>query len=242
MKNKYLYEALPFLKDIDKERQSQFEEYFETAPKWLLDAFQIEELKKGTVFIREDSIADTIYFVGQGLIEATDYRYYGMAYDYAEFNRMYAFGGMEFIMNLDRYKTTLRTATDCIIVKVSREIFAKWMHSDMRALKLEAKLVAEYLLRQARKERVFLLMQGNDRLAWLFVKRYEQSSENGCLYMKNERQTLADATGLCIKSITRGLKKFESQGLISRKGNKIIINQQQYEKLKENVSSKVDIE
>lgn len=29
---KTLYDALPFLKDIDKKRQEQFKEYFRTAP------------------------------------------------------------------------------------------------------------------------------------------------------------------------------------------------------------------
>ena len=32
---KTLYDALPFLKDIDKKRQEQFKEYFKTAPLWV---------------------------------------------------------------------------------------------------------------------------------------------------------------------------------------------------------------
>lgn len=44
MKHKPLYDALPFLKNVDRDRQEQFEDYFENAPLWLLDALQILSL------------------------------------------------------------------------------------------------------------------------------------------------------------------------------------------------------
>ena len=93
MKSKPLYDALPFLEHIDRDRQEQFENYFQSAPLWLLDAFQIEELPKGEIFIREGDVADTIFFIGKGIIEATDYRVYGTPYDFMQFDRVYAFGG-----------------------------------------------------------------------------------------------------------------------------------------------------
>ena len=56
--NKYLYNALPFLKDIDRGRQEQFETYFRSAPLWLMEMFQVVELKGGDVFIREGDPAE----------------------------------------------------------------------------------------------------------------------------------------------------------------------------------------
>ena len=50
MEYKYLYNVLPFLKTCKKETQKQFEEYFKSAPAWLMDSFQIEEMDKGQVF------------------------------------------------------------------------------------------------------------------------------------------------------------------------------------------------
>ena len=138
MKHNYLYDALPFLKDVEKERQEQFKEYFKSAPLWLMENFQIEELKKGTIFVREGEPADTIFFIGSGIIEAIDYRVYGTPYDFMQFNRVYAFGGMEFLMDLDKYMTTLRTVTDCVVVKLARNKFEKWMYSDIQSLKHEA--------------------------------------------------------------------------------------------------------
>ena len=73
---KTLYEALPFLKDVDKDRQEQFKEYFKGAPLWLLDSFQIEEMDKNVIFVRENAPVDNIYFIGKGTIEAIDYRFH----------------------------------------------------------------------------------------------------------------------------------------------------------------------
>ncbi|MGN1192382.1 MAG: Crp/Fnr family transcriptional regulator [Dorea sp.] len=236
-----LYEALPFLKSVDRERREQFEEYFRNAPIWLMETFQVEEVKKGTVFIREGEPADTIFFIGNGIIEAIDYRVYGTPYDYMQFNKVYAFGGMEILMDLDTYLTTLRTITNCTIVRIPRSKFEKWMYSDIKALKHEAKLVCEYLSKEARNSRLFLFLQGADRLALLFVERYERYSKNGILYVKGNRQTLADETGLCVKSVSRGVKKFLDDGLITKEGNQILINEEQYEGLKKTISSKIDL-
>lgn len=241
MKSKPLYDALPFLEHIDRDRQEQFENYFQSAPLWLLDAFQIEELPKGEIFIREGDVADTIFFIGKGIIEATDYRVYGTPYDFMQFDRVYAFGGMEFLMDLEYYMTTLHTVTDCTVVRLPRDKFEKWLYSDIRALKQESKLVSEYLLKESRNSRLFLFLEGADRLALLLVERYEKYNKQGLLHVKGNRQNLADETGLCLKSVSRGVKKFQEENLITKEGNQIFINREQYEGLKKIVSQKIDL-
>lgn len=84
-------------------------------------------------------------------------------------------------------------------------------------------------------------MQGSDRLALLFVERYERYSKNGILHVKGNRQNLADETGLCVKSVSRGVKKFQEEGLITKEGNQILISKEQYEGLKKIVSEKIDL-
>ena len=149
---------------------------------------------------------------------------------------------MEYIMNLDVYRTTLRTVTDCIIMKLSRKIFEKWMYSDIRAMKHEAMQIAEYLLEEGRNSRLFLFLQGSDRLALLFVVRYERYQKNGTLHVRDSRQNLADETGLCLKSISRGVKKFIEDGLVSKEGRRIMIDRKQYEGLREIVARKIDLD
>ena len=113
MKEVYLDEALPFLKEIDPKRREQFQAYFKNAPLWVLESFMIEKLEKGTTFIREGEPVDMVYFIGDGMIKATDHRIYGISFDFILFTRVYAHGGMEIIMDIDWYTTSLQTVTDC---------------------------------------------------------------------------------------------------------------------------------
>lgn len=53
MKHTYLHDVLPFLRELEREKQKQFEAYFRTAPLWLMDLFQSEIMEAGTTFIRE---------------------------------------------------------------------------------------------------------------------------------------------------------------------------------------------
>lgn len=236
MGDNHLDEVLPFLKRISKERREQFYEYFKNAPFWLLDSCIIEKVEKEKIFIREGKPVDTIYFIGDGLIKATDYRIYGIKFDFVLFTDVYAYGGMEVIMGLDKYQTSMQTVTDCTVLKIPKAQFAKWIKTDIFTLRLEAKLMGEYLLEQARNIRAFLFLQGSDRLVMLFTNRFRKFAVDGVLQLNNDRQELSDYTGLSVKTITRSVKKLEQEGLITRQGNRILIRKEQYIQMKENLS------
>lgn len=240
MESKYLYQVLPFLKELDKKRREQFEEYFYSAPVWLMDSFQVVEIKKGTVFVRENAPVDTIYLIGKGMIKAMDYRIYGIAYDFMRFEGVYAMGGMEIIMDLDTYRTTLQTVTDCTIVKIPKEKFARWMNTDSRALKQEAKSIGHYLFEQGRNSRAYLFLQGADRLALYLVDTYAKYAKNGVLQVNSTRQELSESSGLCVKTVNRAVKKFQEKGWITRDGRKFYIDKEQYRKLNAIVSELVE--
>lgn len=229
MKENYLDYALPQLKSISENRRKQFEDYFRTAPVWLIESFVVEEMEKGTVFVREGEPVDTIYFIISGAIKATDYRIYGISYDFMMIRRkVYAYGGMEVIMDIERYRTTLQTVTRCVVLKIPKIYFKRWLLSDIAALKNESKLMAEYLLEEARENRAFLFLQGPDRLAFLLQRNYEKYSVKGVLRMNGNRKELSDSTGLCLKTINRAVKKFEEAGWITIEKRELVINHDQY--------------
>lgn len=233
MNENYLEKALPFLKELEEDRRNQFYEYFYEVPVWLVECFVIEKMEKGRTFIREGEPVDTIYFIADGIIKATDYRIYGISFDFMFFSKLYALGGMEVIMGDKRYRTSLQTVTDCTVLKLPKAQFDRWLKSDIRALRHESKLMGEYLLEQARNVRALLFLQGSDRLAMMLVNKYEIYAGKGVLTINGDRQELSDCTGLSVKTITRAVKKLCEEGLITKKGNDIIVNRKQYIQLKD---------
>ena len=41
-----LYQVLPIMRELKKERREEVEQFFQDAPDWLLDSFHVVELKK----------------------------------------------------------------------------------------------------------------------------------------------------------------------------------------------------
>ena len=238
MEENCLFQFAPMLKNINEDRRVQLENYFATAPLWLLESIIVEEMPAGTVFIREGEAADTIFFFAIGAIKATDYRIFGISYDFMMIlDRIYAYGGMEVIMGLDRYRTTMQTVNRCLALKIPRAQFERWLATDIVALKNEARLVAEYLHEETRNSRAFLFLQGSDRVALLLVNRYEKYADGGVLRMKGSRKDLSDSTGLCLKTINRSMKKFCDEEMVTQEGRDLTINYQQYLKLKQIVTT-----
>lgn len=240
MDNYSLHQVLPFLKEIDRERREQLETYFTTAPAWLMDSFHIVEMDKNVMFIKEGAPADTIYFVGKGMVKATDYRVYGIAFDFTRLEGAYAMGGMEVLMDIDIYLTTIQTIAPTTMLTIPRDQFAKWMKSDIKALKQEAKNVANYLYEQGQRSRAYLFLQGSDRLALLLVDLYKKYARNNLLYISGTRQELADSSGLCIKTVSRAMKKFEDNNWISRTGHRFMMTETQFKQLQAVVSKLIE--
>ncbi len=241
MEQKYLYRVLPFMNELTEEKRQQLEDYFHTAPVWLMDSFKIEYMEKGHIFVREHATVDKVYIVAKGIIKATDYRVFGVAYDFMRFEGTYAMGGMEVIMDLDKYKTTLETVTPCIVITIPIKEFKKWLDTDVQALKQEAKAVAGYLNKEARQGRAFLFLQGVERLELILTQRYEAYNVDGVYETSSTRMELAEESGLCVKTINRSVKKLEEENLIGRRGNRMTINREQYQIMKDAVSAIIDI-
>lgn len=233
-------EVVELIDELHTKERDYLNNYLANAPKWLLEAFQIVRIKKGNAFIHENAYVDTVYILVEGVVKATDYRVQEIAYDYARFYPVEVFGAMEFLMGYEEYKTTLITETDCRFLRVSKDQFAKWMLTDIHAVLEQVKAMSVYLLEQVRKERLFLFLQGADRLFLLFMQIYQKSARHKVCRIRLTRKDLSNSTGLCIKTINRCVKKMEEDGYISREGRTIVIDWDQYQIIKAVVSEKID--
>ena len=218
------------------------EEYLKNAPYWLIDSLVITKKSKDSLIVEENAKADTIYILVEGVVRAMDYRIKGIAYDYMWFYPVEVFGAMELFFERDRYMTTLKAVTDCTFIVLTREQYGRWIWNDSNALKIEVKALGKSLLDQNRVGRVFLFLQGTDRIIYMLTLQYERFSRSKSLVVNSVRQELAERSGLSIKTVNRAVKQMEELGFISKKGRKITVSQDQYSKMKEYLSTIVDEE
>lgn len=242
MTEKDLLDKFPILKKIPTTRKDQLLRYFATAPANLLEHFTVEKLPADTIFVREGQRADAVYFVAKGALKAIDYRFPGVEYEFMQFNKVYAMGAVEILLERKEYLTTLKTTVDSILIRCPGDRFAQWLLQDLRALRYESKLMGEYLLEQDRMTRAFLFLSGPERLAQILIHRYESGAENGILLTDGNQQILANESGFNIKTVARSMKTLTDDGLISRKGRQILISSEQYRGLKDLVSTVMESE
>lgn len=238
--NNYLYKAVPILGQLDKKKQKEIEAYFADAPRWLIDSFRVIKIEKNFTFIRENEPVTSIYIVIKGIVRAADYRVYGIVYDFMRVESLEAMGGMELVLDLPVYRATIQTVTSCIVIKIPKEAYERWLNTDIKALKREAKTVGRYLMETDRKSRSYLFLQGSDRLALYLLDLYKKYAQEDIFVVSRTRQELSEMTGLCVRTVNRAIKKFYENGWITKQGNKFSINKKQYEQMNEVISALIE--
>lgn len=229
------------LSRLEGEALEYLQKYLNSAPDWVMEAMVITDLKKETVFIREEAVVDMIYILAEGIVKAIDYRFLGNSYDYMWFYPVKSFGGMEVLLELEHYQTTLSTITPCTMLIIPRAIFERWVRSDISILSMEVKTMGTFLLEEVKRERVFLFMQGSERLIYTLMRIYEQTENQRRCTIRLSQQDLADSTGLSAKTISRSMRELEDQKLITRSGNKILLEEPQYKQMKALLRQKTDL-
>ena len=70
---------------------------------------------------------------------------------------------------------------------------------------------------------------------YLLIRKYEKYGNDGVYHIKVNQQNLANETGLVVKTVSRAIKKMEEEGMITRSQRFILINHDQYLRMKEYV-------
>lgn len=239
MNQQEFFSKFDLLAPIPKSKKTQLYNYFSTAPDWVIDSCLVERITPNTAFIQKNTPVHTIYFIVDGIYKATDDRALGLKFEFAQFTKLYAMGGMEIFMDLDHYHTTLTTVDSCFALTMPKAIYEKWISSSADIMRYESKMMGEYLLEQGRFARECLFLPGAIRIAKILILKYEKYAHDETLQLKLCRQSLANETCFSTKTITRSVKTLQDMGVITKKNTCIFIDQDQYLCLKQLVEDVV---
>lgn len=229
------------LNEINEDSARYLENYLMNAPRWIVETFRSVNIPEGYAFIRENDPVDSIYILVKGEVVASDFRIEQASYDFMKFGPVEFFGAMEILADIDTYMTTLTTTKDSKFILVSGEHFAKWMKSDMNALSMQTKAMTLYLLEQNRKDRLNLFLQGYDRMAFFFVMLYKRFHKNGKITICLKREEMARDMALSVRTVNRAIREMFENNIIEKSGTDIVLYEDKYEYLRNQLSQKVDI-
>lgn len=232
-------EAVRLIQKLERKNRNYLETYFAGAPFWLMDAFQVIRMPKNRTFITEGERAEDIYILLKGNVVAEEHRVKDMTYGFIHFLPVEVFGVMELMLEMEEYQTTLVTTVESVFLKTSRKLFGKWFEHDFCAYRMECKKVGRYLLAQARKERLYVLLQGVERIYLVLYKMYQSYERNGKCSLYMSRKDFTETAGVSERTVTRTLKSLEEKGCITREGWKIRIDEAQYGKIRELLEDKM---
>lgn len=225
---------------LEAEKRNYLLSYFSGAPRWLMDKFQVVRIPAGDTFISEGEVADRVYILLEGRVSAVDYRVQEAVYGFFHFYPIEMFGVMEILGGMDRYMTTLAAIDSCVFLKISRDKFEQWLRTDMSAFRLQAKEIVNYLLEQARKERLYVLLPGNERIYLVLINFYEAYAKGGKYSFYISRKDFAEMTGLSERTITRTIKALEAGDYVKKEGWNITLTYDQYKQLKQLIADRMN--
>lgn len=228
-------------KYLNKESHMYLEKFLKNAPMWLLEEFHEVNISKDTEFVSENDPANTVYILLTGIVKATDIRVFPVVYDFIRFYPIEIFGAMEFLLREETYRTTLITVTNCKFLKLSREQFSKWVLNDINAMKMFTEAMTRYLLEQCRKERLYLFLQGEERVLLFLSDIYEKNGSTDEIVINISRNDLAKGTALSVRTVNRTIKELIKEGFLVKKGRKLILPFEKYQEIKKKLSDKVDM-
>lgn len=228
-------------KYLGRECHDYLEQFLKNAPRWLLEELREVSIPKDTEFITENESANTVFILLTGVVKGSDLRVFPVVYDFMRFYPVELFGGMEYLLDEDTFRTTLVTVTNCKFLKLSREQFAKWVSNDINAMKMFTESMTKYLLEQCRKERLYLFLQGEDRILLFLNDFYEKNHMGDKVIIDMSRNDLARGTALSVRTVNRTVKEFIREGLLIKKGRKLVLSFENYKEIKHRLAIKVDI-
>jgi CRP/FNR family cyclic AMP-dependent transcriptional regulator len=200
-------------------------------PETIRNAAAWMTLRKNSIIVKANDPSAYVYLVLSGRMEALAEYSSGINYSFTEFTAFDIIGEMEAITGDPHYAVTVKAQTTCKTIRLSKEAFLDWMRQSSDTSFTLCQLVTKKLFSQIKADRNFLFLDSIDRFTLHLIACYQKRSVDSTLLLKSTRQQIADEIGFCTKTVNRCVKKLAQKGYLTLEHNKIIVSQEQYEKL-----------
>ena len=223
------------IQDVSSDRREYFLNLFRDISDETQDQIVHTEVKKGQYILKAGAPADTVYFLFKGRVSGESYTNRGRTYSFMDFSQMWVLGDFELFYDCEEYVISIRAEQDCSLMILPRQLYQNWMRGDANALYLRTQNILSVLTFERRFDRESLQKSSKERLAMILVWFYEIGTKDrfGNYIVQYTQTELADKTGVNLRSVQRSIASLRDDGLVSLKSGKMIINHEQYTKLKQ---------
>ncbi|WP_195237863.1 Crp/Fnr family transcriptional regulator [Romboutsia sp. 1001285H_161024_C4] len=185
--------------------------------------------KEKTVALKGENIKD-IYISLNGKMQVRNEFENGFVYSFADVDSIAYIGVMEIMANKQAYSSTLKTITDCIMLKISTSDFIKWIKLDQDLTLKVLHFVSKSMYEQSLNKGEVLAYPAVYSLINYLIDIFE-SEEKDVVYIYKTREEIGSVLGFSIRTINRNLKELKEENLICVSRKYISINKEQFYKL-----------
>lgn len=220
------------IKLLPLKEQEYMKQLFADCTKEIKDSMFVMEVEEGRNFIVQGEKCRYIFILLRGRAKGIDMQVQGKVYVFKEFPVGRILGEFECLSGLPEYTITIQAVSDCTFWVIPAARYLEWMREDGNALFLRTQKLLLELTYQTKENRKYLLLNCQDRLMTYFLEQYKKKQARGIMTLQKSRDEISNATGFCVKTINRNVKKLREQGYISIEAGKICISEAQYELMK----------
>ena len=230
---KSIRQLLEETSEISSERYAYFLKLFERIPSQTAENIISSKVKKGQYLLKAGEPCDMVYFLLEGEVTGEAFTEQGRAYSFMDFTQMPVLGDFEMFSDYTEYIVSIRAVQDCTVLKLAREQYLNWMKQDVNALYMRTSNVMSVLTFERSVDREFLQKNSKERLCLLLARFYQNGAKDksGNYTVQYTQGELADQIGVNLRSVQRSIAALESEQLVQLKKGKMVISQEQYEKL-----------
>ena len=217
----------------NQEKYQYLSEFFKYMPEIVVEDFRYIEVKKNEKIILGGEEAKYVYIILDGEVKGTDYYQTGSVYSFVDLSKMSIVGDFEAFSNIPEYIISIYANQDSKLLRISTSQYMKWIKYDENALYMRLNDVLKILTDERIMDRKFIRMDCKERVMHCLILHYEgnKKASSQKVTVSMTQAELSERVGFNIRSIQRAIAALESEGLITIENRKMVISQEQYLKL-----------